>query len=85
MDDGGGEIYLDLEGQDLTDPIIGNVIDVGEAVSDQLALVLDPFPRTPGAKLDEQATMHVETAGKDLPANPFAAFASLKAKQKNTQ
>jgi uncharacterized metal-binding protein YceD (DUF177 family) len=29
----------------------GNVLDLGEAASEQLALALDPFPRRPGAEL----------------------------------
>ena len=43
----------------------GNVIDLGELVAEQLALALDPYPRSPGAVLPE--------LGED-DANPFAAL-----------
>lgn len=48
----------------------GNLIDVGEAAAEQLALALDPYPRKPGASLSEpqaEATPH-----------PFAALSGLR-------
>ncbi len=45
------------------------MIDLGEALAEQLALALDPYPRKPGAKLPSEAS--------DDGANPFSA---LKAK-----
>jgi uncharacterized metal-binding protein YceD (DUF177 family) len=56
----------------------GGLVDLGEAVAEQLALALDPYPRTPGATLpnldDETET------GEDAPArpNPFAALGKLR-------
>lgn len=54
----------------------GDVVDLGEAVAEQLALALDPYPRAPGAEpglpddpLDEVAPAR---------PNPFAALAKLK-------
>ncbi len=32
----------------------GDVIDIGEATAEQLALALDPYPRRPGAKLPDE-------------------------------
>jgi hypothetical protein len=54
----------------------GNVIDLGEAVAQTLALALDPFPRGPGAeaKLKEAGVISEGDAG------PFGALAGLKAK-----
>ena len=54
-------------------PYAGGTIDLGEAVVEQLALDLDPFPRKEGAELPSEAD----------PANvsPFAALAALRAKQ----
>ncbi|SDB17206.1 YceD family protein [Belnapia rosea] len=46
------------------------VADLGEAVAEQLALVLDPYPRAPGAELPAEAT--------DGSAGAFAALASLR-------
>ena len=43
----------------------GTVIDLGELAAEQLALALDPYPRSPGAVLP---------ASGDEVANPFAAL-----------
>ena len=54
-------------------PYEGRLIDLGEAVSEQLGLALDPYPRMPGAALP------VDDGAGAL--NPFAALAVLKRKQ----
>jgi uncharacterized metal-binding protein YceD (DUF177 family) len=36
---------------DIIEPLPGGQIDIGEAVAQQLSLVLDPFPRAPQAEL----------------------------------
>lgn len=36
------------------EPMVGNAIDVGEAVAQQFSLALPPFPRSPGAILDAE-------------------------------
>lgn len=81
----GGEIFLSPDADDLPEPIVGGALDVGEAAAEQLALELDPFPRTPGAKLDGLVLRRGETGIEDAPANPFAALASVKAKLKKAQ
>ncbi len=50
----------------------GDVADLGEAVAEELALALDPYPRAPGATLPVTAT--------DASGNPFAALAALRQK-----
>ena len=45
---------LDLESDDEV-PYAGGVLELGEAASEQLALALDPFPRRPGAEMEEVA------------------------------
>jgi hypothetical protein len=42
--------------------MVGNAIDVGEAVAQQFSLALPPFPRSPGAILDAE-TPPAEEAG----------------------
>jgi uncharacterized metal-binding protein YceD (DUF177 family) len=37
------------------EPLVGNTIDVGEAVAQQFSLALPPFPRSPGAAIEEAA------------------------------
>jgi uncharacterized metal-binding protein YceD (DUF177 family) len=44
------------------EPMVGNAIDVGEAVAQQFSLALPPFPRSPGAILDAE-TPPAEEAG----------------------
>lgn len=44
--------------------------DLGEALAEQLALALDPYPRAPDATLPEAAT--------DASAHPFAALGRLR-------
>jgi uncharacterized metal-binding protein YceD (DUF177 family) len=48
----------------------GGTADLGEALAEQLALALDPYPRAPGATLPEEAT--------DTSANPLAALGRLR-------
>lgn len=54
-------------------PFEGTSIDLGEAAVEQLALVLDPYPRKPGAALPIEAA--------DSPAGAFAALAALRTTQ----
>ena len=73
----GGDEGVELGQADL-DTIFhdGSVIDLGGAISDTLALALDPFPRSAGADaaLKEAGVITEEEA------SPFAALAALKEK-----
>ena len=51
-------------------PYAEGAIDLGEAAVEQLALDLDPYPRSPGAELP--------TADDAAPTGPFAALAALR-------
>ena len=60
---------------DAPDPIEDGEIDVGEAVVEELALQIPPYPRKPGvtfAEIEAGPPMDEEKA------NPFAALAELK-------
>jgi uncharacterized metal-binding protein YceD (DUF177 family) len=46
----GKSVMVDLETDEI-EPFDGDAIDIGEAVAQQLALALDPYPRAPGATL----------------------------------
>ncbi len=65
-------VEIDPESLDGPDelPYAGEVIDLGAALAEQLALALDPYPRKPGAKLP-----HSASSGD---ANPFAILAARK-------
>jgi uncharacterized metal-binding protein YceD (DUF177 family) len=76
-DDEDGDIEIIVEQEDPPDPIIGGVIDIGEAVSEHLVLALDPFPRAPGAVFEALDDTPEEAL---QPANPFAVLARLQKK-----
>lgn len=69
------EIFVDLgdEAEDPPEPLIGGRIDVGQALAEQLALALDPYPRKPGAVLDEAYVP--KGTPEDAGSSPFAALA----------
>ena len=56
----------------------GGLVDLGEAVAEQLALALDPYPRAEGAELP--AFDPLEEAEPEPPAkpNPFAALGKFR-------
>jgi uncharacterized metal-binding protein YceD (DUF177 family) len=54
-------------------PYDGDVLDLGEAAAEQLALALDPYPRMPDAALPEPDA--------DTDPHPFAALAALRNRQ----
>jgi len=72
---------LDPLAEESPEPIPDGLIDLGEAVAQQLAIALDPYPRAPGASLEalEAARLAGEGAGEGA-RHPFAALASLKKK-----
>lgn len=55
----------------------GDMLDLGEAVAEQLALALDPYPRRPDAALPPEANDAPEPEPPPAPS-PFAALARLK-------
>jgi uncharacterized metal-binding protein YceD (DUF177 family) len=59
-----------LEGPDEI-PYTDGMLDLGEALAEQLALALDPYPRKPGAALPDEYEA--------TPENPFAVLALRRA------
>lgn len=70
-----GEVIVDAEAEDEPEPLVGNAVDLGEAVVQHLALTLDPYPRKPGV------AFHWQDESKEGPAygseGPFADLAKL--------
>jgi uncharacterized metal-binding protein YceD (DUF177 family) len=66
------EITLDLEAEDPPDPLTDGIVDIGEAVAEELALALDPYPRAPGAVFELPQPEEPTTP------TPFAALAAFK-------
>ena len=64
--------------EDSPDLIIDGIIDLGEFVAEQVALSLDPFPRTKGVEFifQEKKTKSLDEEGKT--SHPFASLEKLK-------
>jgi uncharacterized metal-binding protein YceD (DUF177 family) len=76
----GAEMDEDPEGPDEI-PTENDILELGEALAEQLSLALDPYPRAPGAALEEGYTLGDEAEEPESPAprpNPFAALKGLK-------
>lgn len=71
--EGSSEIVLDGDAEPV-EPLDDGMIDIGEAVAQQLSLALDPFPRAPGASLEAAADLSDLSPGE----SPFAALAKLR-------
>jgi uncharacterized metal-binding protein YceD (DUF177 family) len=67
------EIVLDGDAEPV-EPLDDGMIDIGEAVAQQLSLALDPFPRAPGATLEQEADLSDHSPRE----SPFAALAKLR-------
>jgi uncharacterized metal-binding protein YceD (DUF177 family) len=77
-----GEALLSAQ-VDAPEPLSGNLLDVGEIVAEQLALAADPYPRRPGAKLEDVLPRPhtARRAGRDEGRrHPFASLAALRDK-----
>jgi uncharacterized metal-binding protein YceD (DUF177 family) len=68
-------LELDAETLDGPDeiPYTADLLDLGEALAEQLALALDPYPRKPGAVLPAEFL--------DEPENPFAVLRPKRGKE----
>ena len=75
----------DIASVDAVEPLIGDSLDVGEVVAEELALALEPYPRKPGASIDTGpflAQNDAESGGsgrsREAGAKPFEGLAVLK-------
>jgi len=77
-----GEAVLSAHA-DSPEPLSGNLLDVGEIVAEQLSLAADPYPRRPGAKLEDVLPRPRGGGRKGAPEqrrHPFAGLAALRDK-----
>lgn len=72
------EIIVDVQNDDPPESIENGVIDLGEAMSEQLAMAIDPYPKKPGAVFKPVDTGLADVA--EIKPNPFAALEKLKKK-----
>lgn len=69
-----GEVFVDLENDDLPDHFEGPEVDFAEYLVETLALALDPYPRASGAEIADDGPL----SGDEEPRSPFAGLQSLK-------
>ncbi|WOF74025.1 DUF177 domain-containing protein [Parvibaculaceae bacterium PLY_AMNH_Bact1] len=69
------EVAVDPLAEEPPDPLPPEGIDLGEAVAEQLALVLDPYPRADGAELAVAESLESRSEKKP---NPFEILKNLK-------
>jgi len=77
--EGAREVVVEPEAEEPPEPVGPHGIDLGEAVAQQLAIALDPYPRAPGAPgaaLPEEP--RAGAGGARAAEGPFAALESLK-------
>ena len=76
-------LIADADTEESPEPFTDGAVDVGEAVAEQLALELDPFPRAPGAAFDGFSSGSKSAGGDDTgDGGSFAVLARLKEKPK---
>jgi uncharacterized metal-binding protein YceD (DUF177 family) len=68
-----GEVEVEV-GEELPEPLPGPTLDLGELVAEELALALDPYPRSPAADA-ALAELAAEGEGR---TSPFAVLAALR-------
>ncbi|MEQ8283248.1 MAG: DUF177 domain-containing protein [Parvibaculum sp.] len=70
------EVLIEAESEDAPEPMAGGAVDIGEAVAEELALAIDPYPRVPGVAYDLPPEA-AEDAAEERP-NPFTVLEKLK-------
>jgi uncharacterized metal-binding protein YceD (DUF177 family) len=82
LDPESGEAVLNAHA-DAPEPLEGNMLDIGELVAEQLSLAADPYPRRPGAKLEDILPKSRAGSRRGAPEqrrHPFAGLAALRDK-----
>ncbi len=74
--EGAREVMVEPEAEEPPEPVGPHGIDLGEALAQQLAIALDPYPRAPGVALPEEP--RAGAGGARAAEGPFAALGSLK-------
>jgi uncharacterized metal-binding protein YceD (DUF177 family) len=77
------QMALDNPEDEIIEPLIGDSIDIGEAVAQQLSVAMDPYPRSVGAQSSAALVKAAggeedETGAPTARRNPFDALAALK-------
>lgn len=76
---GVAEVVIDPEAAEPPEPLGPGGLDLGEAVAQQLAVALDPYPRAPGAEIGATDAPDMAATGAEKTASgPFAVLGALK-------
>ena len=72
------EVVIEMDEDDVPDPIEDGHIDMGEAAAEHLALAMDPFPRAADAAFDSPEEPPEEP---EVKPSPFAGLAAMRKKE----
>lgn len=67
------ETVIDIDADEPPDPVENGIVDLGVVLAEELALVIDPYPRKDGVSVDSEAVAETDTS-----VNPFARLIALK-------
>jgi len=65
------------DGEEPPEPVVGDTVDLGEVVAEQLALEIELFPRTPGAAFSEYFSRPVDIEDAEDGVELLGSFAAL--------
>jgi len=69
----GGAVVVGLDEEDPPEEIVNGRIDLGEAVAQQLAIALDPYPRSAAARVSAEDGAR-DAGAEPASTRPFAAL-----------
>lgn len=72
------EVVVEMDEDEVPDPVEDGHIDMGEAAAEHLALAMDPFPRKPDAVFE---TLEEPVEEPEVKPSPFAGLAALHKKE----
>lgn len=81
------EIEFGIDDDDPPEPIVDGRIEFGELIAQNLGLLIDPFPRAPGAVFEpvsigeDEGVNGAEAVPEPVRPNPFAVLQQLKTKK----
>ncbi len=79
----GEDVVVDPEAEEPPEPLGPDGLDLGEAVAQQLAVALDPYPRAPGATLAEALeVLEAPGAAETGPREGFAVLEALRRRER---
>ena len=73
-----GDVVVEVLSDDLPEPLLTHEIDLGDLVSQHLALVLDPYPRRPGIAWGGYTDNENDSSAIEGSDKPFAILRNFK-------